>query len=110
MRKLKAYTDKGGDLSKLPPPKRSDYSHYVQCKYCGRNYAPDVAERHIPKCANIVNKPGGIKPSNIGSKYVAGTGASSLKSPVVTKSVVSNGSPVKLATKPVMSKGVVGKR
>jgi hypothetical protein len=29
----------------------------VQCPHCGRNYAPNVAERHIPKCVNIQNKP-----------------------------------------------------
>ena len=30
---------------------------YVQCPHCGRNFAPTVAERHIPKCVNIQNKP-----------------------------------------------------
>lgn len=40
-----------------PPPSTSDYSDYVNCPYCGRNYAPQTAEKHIPKCANIVNKP-----------------------------------------------------
>ena len=33
-----------------------------------------MAERHIPKCATIINKPGGIKPSRIQEKYVVGTG------------------------------------
>ena len=74
MRKIKDFQAKGGNLKDLPPPERSNYDHYVQCKYCGRNYAPDVAERHIPKCANIVNKPGGIKPSRIQQKYVGSTG------------------------------------
>lgn len=36
-----------------------------------------MAERHIPKCANIINKPGGIKPSKIQEKYIAGTGSGS---------------------------------
>ena len=40
-----------------PPPSSSDYSDYVNCPYCGRNYAPQTAERHIPRCAGIVNKP-----------------------------------------------------
>ena len=76
MRQMKAVEAKGGKLSDLPPPPRSNYDHYVQCRYCGRNYAPEVAERHIPKCANIVNKPGGIKPSRIQEKYIGGTGSS----------------------------------
>lgn len=77
MRKLKAYEANGGDISKLPPPPPSKNDHYIPCQYCGRKYAPDVAERHIPKCANIINKPGGIKPSTIQQKYIAGTGAKS---------------------------------
>ncbi len=71
---MKAIQAKGGDLSKLPPPPKSNYDHYVQCKYCGRKYAPEVAERHIPKCATIINKPGGIKPSKIQDKYIGNTG------------------------------------
>ena len=126
MRKLKAYQEKGGDMSKLPPPQRSDYSHYVQCKYCGRNYAPEVAERHIPKCANIINKPGGIKPSSIQSKYINGTGAQSIKVEsglkpgisTTTKTTVTTtaikppiiSSTVKSATKPVMASKGIGKR
>ena len=33
------------------------YASYVQCRYCGRKYNPEVAERHIPKCKDIINKP-----------------------------------------------------
>ncbi|KAI3379910.1 hypothetical protein SNEBB_006182 [Seison nebaliae] len=47
----------GGNLADLPPPKPSENAHYVACPHCNRRYAPDVAERHIPKCANIQNKP-----------------------------------------------------
>ena len=77
MRKIKAYEAKGGKLSDLPPPPPSNYDHYVECRHCGRKYAAEVAERHIPKCANIINKPGGIKASKIQEKYVGGTGAGS---------------------------------
>ncbi len=82
MRQMRAVEAKGGKLSDMPPPPRSNYDHYVQCKYCGRKYAADVAERHIPKCANIINKPGGIKPSKIQEKYVNGTGSGTNKSTV----------------------------
>lgn len=58
----------------MPPPPKSNYDHYVECKYCGRKFAADVAERHIPKCQNIINKPGGIKPSQIQQKYVGSSG------------------------------------
>lgn len=47
----------GGRLADLPPPPVSVNPDYVQCPHCGRNYAPNVAERHIPKCVNIQNKP-----------------------------------------------------
>ena len=117
MRKIKAIQEKGGDLSKLPPPPPSNYDHYVQCKYCGRKYAPDVAERHIPKCANIINKPGGIKTSKIQDKYVGGTGTSKITNSYTGKSSGSSGfssnikpsnplgsQPVKNATKPMMSR------
>ena len=79
MRQVKAYQAKGGKLSDLPPPPPSNYDHYVQCRHCGRKYAADVAERHIPKCANIINKPGGIKPSKIQEKYISGTGSGASK-------------------------------
>ena len=36
-------------------PERPD--DRVPCPYCGRRYAKTVAERHIPRCKDIVNKP-----------------------------------------------------
>lgn len=105
MRKIKAIQERGGDLSSLPPPPRSNYDHYIECRHCGRKYAPDVAERHIPKCANIINKPGGIKPSKIQDKYIKNTG-SSIKPPssnvVMTKGLQVPTSANKLASKPQM--------
>lgn len=32
-----------------------DNSDYVECPHCGRKFSEDVAERHIPKCANITS-------------------------------------------------------
>ena len=80
MKQMKAVQAKGGKISDLPPPPPSNYDHYVLCQHCGRKYAQDVAERHIPKCANIINKPGGIKPSRIQDKYISGTGSGANKS------------------------------
>ncbi|NWZ35545.1 ZC21C protein, partial [Brachypodius atriceps] len=45
---------KVSDLPPLPPIENSDY---VACTYCRRKFAPRVAERHIPKCKNIKNRP-----------------------------------------------------
>ncbi len=44
-------------MADLPPPPVSVNPDYIQCPHCGRNYAPKVAERHIPKCVNIQAKP-----------------------------------------------------
>jgi hypothetical protein len=30
----------------------------VPCPHCGRRYAADVAERHVPRCKDIVARPG----------------------------------------------------
>ncbi|CAM4773699.1 unnamed protein product [Rotaria magnacalcarata] len=51
------YEKAGGRLADLPPPPASVNPDYVQCPHCGRNFAPMVAERHIPKCVNILAKP-----------------------------------------------------
>jgi hypothetical protein len=40
MRQLKKFQENGGDIRDLPPPPKSNYDHYVECKYCGRKYAP----------------------------------------------------------------------
>lgn len=107
MRKLKAYQEKGGNLANLPPPTRGNYDHYVQCKYCGRKFAPQVGQKHIPKCANIINKPGGIKTSKIQEKYIGGSGVGG-GSKIVGKTTSTMNqqqvqpSPVKLASKPQM--------
>lgn len=48
---------KGRTVSGLPPLPPIDNPDYVACTYCGRKFAPRVAERHIPKCKNIRNRP-----------------------------------------------------
>lgn len=47
----------GGTAKDLPPPTYSENAHYVACPHCQRRFAPDVAERHIPRCANTMNRP-----------------------------------------------------
>uniref|UniRef100_A0A674GF44 C2HC/C3H-type domain-containing protein n=1 Tax=Taeniopygia guttata TaxID=59729 RepID=A0A674GF44_TAEGU len=47
----------GREVSDLPPLPPIENEDYVACTYCGRKFAPRVAERHIPKCKNIRNRP-----------------------------------------------------
>src|SRR5205823_3177234 len=60
MRQARQVSDilaKGGSAKDLPPPSYSENAHYKQCPYCSRRFAPEAADRHIPKCAQTVNKP-----------------------------------------------------
>lgn len=57
-KQVQAHLAAGGKLSDLPPPPASDTSDYVQCPHCGRKFNQSAAERHIPKCENMLhNKP-----------------------------------------------------
>eukprot|EP00388_Colpodella_angusta_P031721 GDKK01024030.1.p1 GENE.GDKK01024030.1~~GDKK01024030.1.p1 ORF type:complete len:355 (-),score=37.80 GDKK01024030.1:177-1241(-) len=56
-RKVDAVLKAGGTAKDLPPPTYSDNSHLTPCPHCGRRFAAETAERHIPKCAMTVNKP-----------------------------------------------------
>eukprot|EP00164_Ancoracysta_twista_P000258 GFYU01000364.1.p1 GENE.GFYU01000364.1~~GFYU01000364.1.p1 ORF type:complete len:717 (-),score=164.71 GFYU01000364.1:129-2279(-) len=44
----------GGHLAKMSKNAQADR---VQCPYCERHFSPGTAERHIPKCKDIVNRP-----------------------------------------------------
>jgi len=56
-KKVKAHMENGGKASDLPPPPPSLNPDYVLCQYCTRRFNPTVAERHIPKCKNTINRP-----------------------------------------------------
>jgi hypothetical protein len=86
----------GVNLASLPPPPPSSNPDYVTCPSCNRRFAPDVAERHIPKCANIINKPkpppraapqSSLSPSSLPSIH------SAVKSPRTGRSVTFSTSP-----------------
>ncbi|XP_040188751.1 zinc finger C2HC domain-containing protein 1C isoform X2 [Rana temporaria] len=48
---------KGGKPSDVPPPPPDENPDYVTCPHCSRRFAPRPAERHIPMCATIKNRP-----------------------------------------------------
>nr|XP_006117825.1 zinc finger C2HC domain-containing protein 1C [Pelodiscus sinensis]XP_025037758.1 zinc finger C2HC domain-containing protein 1C [Pelodiscus sinensis]XP_025037759.1 zinc finger C2HC domain-containing protein 1C [Pelodiscus sinensis] len=56
-REMQHVISKGGKLSDLPPLPPVENPDYVSCPHCSRRFAPKVAERHIPKCKTIKNRP-----------------------------------------------------
>ncbi|NXM37211.1 ZC21C protein, partial [Oxyruncus cristatus] len=56
-RQLQQVLTKGGKVSDLPPLPPMENPDYVACTSCGRQFAPRAAERHIPKCKTIKNRP-----------------------------------------------------
>ncbi|XP_054726058.1 zinc finger C2HC domain-containing protein 1C isoform X2 [Anastrepha obliqua] len=57
-KQVQAHLARGGKLSDLPPPPPSENPDYIQCPHCSRRFNESAAERHIPRCANMIhNKP-----------------------------------------------------
>ncbi|KAM5337319.1 zinc finger C2HC domain-containing protein 1C isoform 1-T2 [Glossophaga mutica] len=56
-REVQQVIAKGGNASDLPPIPPAENPDYIQCPHCSRHFAPKVAERHIPKCKTIKNRP-----------------------------------------------------
>lgn len=57
-KEVQAHLAKGGKLSDLPPPAPSENPDYITCPHCMRRFNEAAANRHIPKCANMLhNKP-----------------------------------------------------
>ncbi|KAM4853488.1 zinc finger C2HC domain-containing protein 1C isoform 1-T1 [Thomomys bottae] len=56
-REVQQVIAKGGNPADLPPILPAENPDYVQCSHCSRHFAPKVAERHIPKCKTIKNRP-----------------------------------------------------
>lgn len=58
-RQVQAHLAAGRPVQDLPPPPpvAAELDHRIECPYCGRRFNRDVAERHIPRCANIAARP-----------------------------------------------------
>ncbi len=82
----------GGRLADLPPPPVSVNPDYIQCPHCRRNFAPKAAERHIPKCVDIQNKPRPPPgPNRTGPPQRMGGGGGNTRTPITNYNSASNG-------------------
>ena len=56
-KKLTAMQKAGVDIAALPPPPPAANVDYIECPHCLRRFNRTAGERHIPACANTINKP-----------------------------------------------------
>ncbi|KAJ1462949.1 hypothetical protein M885DRAFT_504418 [Pelagophyceae sp. CCMP2097] len=62
-RRMKAAEQRGVPASRIQPSRAATsayaslQSDFVPCPHCGRTFSDQAAARHIPQCANIINKP-----------------------------------------------------
>ncbi|KAH7828337.1 putative Zinc finger, C2H2 type family protein [Monocercomonoides exilis] len=59
-KKVAQYEKEGRSLSELPPPPPEEHDDYLSCPHCGRKFAPESYERHVPICAKVITRPRGI--------------------------------------------------
>ncbi|GFR40425.1 hypothetical protein Agub_g999 [Astrephomene gubernaculifera] len=71
MRQVGAALARGEDIRNIPHVPSAPDPSLVQCPTCGRRFNAQAAERHIPRCSSIVNKPKFLKAGTGG----AGKGA-----------------------------------
>ena len=56
-RLIKKVEMQGGDISKIPVAPSEPNEDYIEWQYWYRRYAPKVADRHIPKWKDMINRP-----------------------------------------------------
>ena len=56
-RLIKKVEMEGGDISKIPIAPSEPNDDYIECEYWFRRFAPKVADRHIPKWKDMINRP-----------------------------------------------------
>uniref|UniRef100_A0A4W3H9L3 C2HC/C3H-type domain-containing protein n=1 Tax=Callorhinchus milii TaxID=7868 RepID=A0A4W3H9L3_CALMI len=60
---------RGTKQSDLPPPLPAENPDYVPCPHCKRRFKAEAAERHIPTCKKLRNRPPPLTLSRSGSIY-----------------------------------------